>query len=185
MFTGIIEKKSDFNIFNNKIVINNFSKEIKLGDSIALNGVCLTVDSLSESKLQFTLGEETKKITNINISKKLNIERALKFNGRLDGHIVTGHIDGMIRFLNCKKISDTYYMEFKMPKENWAIVRKGAIALNGISLTIAEKYMDSFVIQVIPHTYLNTNLFDLKMYDYVNYEIDILNRYARGEKYGY
>ncbi|GAB6188618.1 riboflavin synthase [Marinitoga arctica] len=181
MFTGIVQISEKMEIKNNKIIVKNIFENIKIGESIAINGVCLTVEKIENNKLYFSMGEETLSRTNLRYynHKIVNLERALRLSDFLGGHIVSGHVDGKIKFLNLYKSSNTYWMKFQTPKEKWAIVEKGSITLNGISLTIARKNLDSFEVQVIDHTYKNTNLQYLKPYDFVNYEIDVIARYTK------
>ncbi|KLO22016.1 riboflavin synthase subunit alpha [Marinitoga sp. 1197] len=181
MFTGIIQQLAKIRIANKSVIIDNPFKDVQLGESIAINGVCLTVERIDNNKLYFSIGEETYIKTNLKYynNKIVNLERALRLTDFLGGHIVTGHVDGIIKFLGIKKSSNTYWMKFKIPTEKWAIANKGAITINGISLTIAKKDLDSFEIQVIEHTYKNTNLRYLKINEFVNYEIDIIARYVK------
>ncbi|SHE32387.1 riboflavin synthase alpha chain [Marinitoga hydrogenitolerans DSM 16785] len=181
MFTGIVQKVEKIYFKNKKIIIENIFKDIKIGESIAINGVCLTVEKIENNKLFFSVGEETISKTNLRYynNKMVNIERALRLSDFLGGHIVLGHVDGMIKFLRLYKFSNTYWMKFQIPKEKWAIVEKASITLNGISLTIAKKDLNSFDIQVIEHTFKNTNLRYLKINDLVNYEVDVIARYTK------
>ncbi|AEX85348.1 riboflavin synthase, alpha subunit [Marinitoga piezophila KA3] len=181
MFTGIIQHLAKMNIINNKLIINNPFKNIQLGESISINGVCLTVEKIENSKLYFSIGEETYRKTNLRYynNKIVNLERSLRLSDFVGGHIVTGHVDGITKFLGLRKSSNTFWMKFKIPQEKWAIATKGAITINGISLTIAKKELDTFEIQIIEHTYQNTNLKFLKISDFVNYEIDIIARYLK------
>ncbi|MDK2953750.1 MAG: riboflavin synthase [Kosmotoga sp.] len=181
MFTGIVEYVSKMEIRGNTLVIENPFDDVKIGDSIAVNGVCLTATAVGRH-ITFTCGLETLKRTNLGIwnGREANIERALPVNGRFDGHIVTGHIDGTIKFLKSLKERETTWMTFSMPRERWGIAEKGSIAINGISLTIAKIDLDTFTVQVIPHTFENTNLRTLHPGDIVNYEIDVIARYLKG-----
>jgi riboflavin synthase len=181
MFTGIVQKVEKMKIINNKIIISNVFEDVNIGESIAINGVCLTVENIINNELYFSIGEETYNRTNLKYynNKFVNLERALRVSDFLGGHIVSGHVDGKIKFLNIMKSKNTYWMKFKMPYEKWAIIEKGSITLNGISLTIARKDLDSFEVQVIEHTFKNTNLQYLKPNDFINYEIDILVKYVK------
>ncbi|KAF2955189.1 riboflavin synthase [Marinitoga sp. 38H-ov] len=181
MFTGIIQKIGKMKMKKNKVIIQNPFDNVSIGESIAINGVCLTVENIEENYLYFSLGEETINKTNLKYynNKYVNLERALRASDFLGGHIVSGHVDGTIAFLSLRKSQDTYWMRFKSPSEKWAITEKGSITINGISLTIARKDLDSFMVQVIEHTFKNTNLQYLKSNDLINYEIDIFNRYIK------
>jgi riboflavin synthase len=178
MFTGIVEYVSEIKILNDKVYLKNKFENVIIGESIALNGICLTVEKIINDDLVFSVGYETLSKTNIKNSKFVNVERALKVGDRIGGSFVSGHIDGLLSFLGKNKINDSYAMKFSMPKEKWAIVEKGSITLNGINLTIAEKSLDTFTVQVIPHTFEITNLKELKYGEKLNYEIDIFARYA-------
>jgi len=180
MFTGIIERVVQSRVHGNKLTIPKVF-EVDLGDSVSVNGVCLTVSELSQTSIGFDLGEETVRVSNLRFQRMVNLERALVVGRRMNGHIVTGHVDGMIRVIRIARQKDTWWFTFTMPRERWGIARKGSVALNGISLTVADVSLDSFTVQVIPYTYENANLKDLKVGDLVNYEIDILARYAKGE----
>lgn len=180
MFTGIVEHVSKMKIRGSTLVIENPFDDVKIVDSIAINGVCLTATEVGKH-ITFTCGLETLKRTNLGMwnGREANIERALPVNGRFDGHIVTGHIDGTIKFLRSLKERETTCMTFSMPMERWGIAEKGSIAINGISLTIAKIDLDTFTVQVIPHTFDNTNLRTLRPGDIVNYEIDVIARYLK------
>ncbi|ABR29923.1 riboflavin synthase subunit alpha [Thermosipho melanesiensis] len=178
MFSGIIEHCTrDFLLRNGELEIK-LPFKCEIGDSVSVNGVCLTVKRVYNFWHYFDVGNETMKITNLSFSKYLNIERALKIGDRLNGHFVMGHVDGLIRLVKTVKLFSTVYMYFTLPKERFAIVRKGSIALNGISLTISNVSLDVFEVQVIPHTFENTNLKYLDIGELVNYEIDIFARYG-------
>ena len=179
MFTGVIQKV-ERGIFKEGKLFFKRTWNVEIGESIAVNGVCLTVAGLTENEYWFDVGEETKKRANLAKSSFYNLEKALRIGDRIDGHIVTGHVDGTVRFLRSEIRENSYFMFFSLPKEKWAIVTKGSIALNGISLTIAGVSLDSFYIQVIPYTFHNTNLRFLKAGDPVNYEINVIARYLKG-----
>ncbi|PLV60454.1 riboflavin synthase [Thermotoga sp. KOL6] len=179
MFTGIVQKV-ERGLLRDKRLFFKKTWEIEIGESIAVNGVCLTVTGVSEDEYWFELGEETKKRTNLAVSEYYNLEKSLRVDGKIDGHLVTGHVDGTVRFLRSERHGNSYFMFFSLPKERWAIVPKGSIALNGISLTIVDVSFDTFYVQVIPHTLQNTNFKFLKTGDPVNYEIDIIARYLKG-----
>lgn len=178
MFTGIVQKVEKGFLEGNYLKFPR-TWDIELGESVSVNGVCLTVMKLNRDFYYFELGEITKRTTNLSKAKLFNLEKALKVGDRLNGHFVTGHVDGMIRITRIEKTGNTAYFHFQIPEETWAIVEKGSIALNGISLTIAGKSLDTFFVQVIPHTYETTNLRFLKPGDMVNYEIDIFARYLK------
>lgn len=180
MFTGIIQNVQKGELVNGVLKIRRCWDDLKIGESIAINGVCLTLRKFDNSYMYFDVGLETLLKTNLSVCTVFNLERALRIGDSLSGHYVTGHVDGMIKLLSKNSTGNTVYMKFSIPPERWAIVKKGSIALNGISLTISHVDLDSFTVQIIPHTLDNTNLRFLKSGDVVNYEIDVLARYVEG-----
>lgn len=187
MFTGIIEKTGVIKSINQKeIVVQIDLDDLKKGDSIAVNGICLTLTDFKKSKnvfdCYFDISPETYSRTNLKFQKVndlVNIERSLKLGSKLDGHIVTGHIDNVSKITSIKRIGDSYEFEFSIPSElNKFIAEKGSVALDGISLTVAKKIRNKFTIAVIPFTFQNTNLKTRKVGDFVNLEVDILARYV-------
>jgi riboflavin synthase len=189
MFTGIIEglgivksleKKGALAILS--IKGDNILSDAKQGDSISVNGACLTVISNVAGVLKFDVSEETLKKTDIGSLKsanKVNIERALKTDSRLGGHFVTGHIDCTGKIEHRQSIGDTVKIEFKIaPLFLKYVVSKGSIAVDGISLTVGEVYSNSFAVYLIPHTIANTTLGFKKQADIVNIELDILAKYT-------
>jgi riboflavin synthase len=186
MFSGIIETVAKAKFSNGKLFVENVIN-VNVGDSLAINGACLTVSDIRDY-IVFDVGEETLKRTNLAKAKVVNIERALKLGDRIDGHLVTGHVDGTLKLRKILKRGNTYWQAFEMPKERFAIVEKGSIALNGVSLTIAKVEKNQFWVQVIPYTWENTNLRFLRTGEEVNYEIDVVARYLKnilGERYGF
>ena len=191
MFTGII---TNIGLINNlsinkknileleiKICNLDFIKDIKLGNSIAINGICLTVVSINEFYLKFEIMNQTIKNTNVNsliIGNYVNIEKALHKESLLDGHFVTGHIDGtgIIKNIVTKKDnSKLFYIRIFNVKDydkNW-LINKGSITINGTSLTIAEKWDNEFMVSLIPYTQNNTCFKFSKIGDLVNLEFDI------------
>jgi riboflavin synthase len=187
MFTGIIETLGRVKkIKSNEIEISIPLDEIKIGDSISVNGICLTVRDLKREnksfRCSFDISTETLSRTNLKFLRNkefVNIERSLKLSSRLDGHIVTGHIDSVSRILRIEKKGDSYLFEFSIPEElNKFIAEKGSIAVDGISLTVAEKLKKSFTTAIVPYTFDHTNLKYRKVGEYVNLEVDILSRYV-------
>ncbi len=184
MFTGIIEEVGRVQtITNNKISIqaNTVLADTKIGNSIAVNGVCLTVTKLNEKSFDADISPETMRITALNELRSgdfVNLERAMPANGRFGGHIVSGHTDGKGRGKYIRKDSDFYTIELEIPADlSKYVVKKGSITVNGISLTVADIRENIITIAVIPHTYENTNLKYLHIGDYVNIEIDIIAKY--------
>jgi len=185
MFTGIIEELGKVRqITNNSIEIEckTVLEGSKIGDSISVNGVCLTITTLAKDGFTADISPETFKVTALNGLKTgdfVNLERAMVVNGRFGGHIVSGHIDGMGKGVNIKKVGSFYNIEIELPSElSKYTIKKGSIGINGISLTIAEIKDNIITIAVIPHTYENTNLKYLKTGDFVNIETDILAKYV-------
>lgn len=178
MFTGIVEGTGRARYSAGKLYVE-LPFEVEEGDSVAVNGACLTVVSFDGKTAVFDVGEETLARTNLREAKVVNLERALPANGRFDGHIVTGHVDGTIRFIAKRGSGNTTWIAFEMPKEKWGVAEKGSIALNGVSLTVAKVEATRFWIQVIPYTLEKTNLGLLRPGERVNYEIDVLARYVK------
>lgn len=188
MFTGIIEELGVVKAISRRGVITVLSvraqmcaQDVKVGDSIAVNGVCLTVVKIENDVLSFELLEETAKLTNLGklkINEKVNLERSLKIGERISGHFVTGHIDclGVIRHKTHH--SSNLCFEVAVPKEFLKfIVPKGSIAIDGISLTVVNKRSDTFSVYIIPHTFRNTTLSFKGPSAHLNIECDILAKY--------
>jgi len=153
----------------------------RVGDSVAVNGCCLTVVTLEGNAITFDLLNETLARTNLGAQKPgslVHLERALPANGRLGGHFVQGHIDCTVPLVSLEAVGRDYRMEVALPS-NFAhyVVYKGSIAINGISLTVAEVLERSFVVWIIPHTYAVTNIRTLKPGDALNIEFDLLAKY--------
>ena len=184
MFTGIIEEVGLVKtITNNKIVVkcSNILSQIALGDSVAVNGVCLTVTAFDDSEFCADISPETFRVTNLqNIrpDNLVNLERAMPANGRFGGHIVSGHIDGVGQVVSIRPNSNFYDLEIKLNStEVKYVIKKGSITINGISLTVADVVNDTVKLAIIPHTFENTNLKGLKIGDIVNVEVDIFAKY--------
>ena len=187
MFTGIIEeigKVSNFEKFGESAVMSITCKkifdDIKIGDSVAINGVCQTVVNFDNKSITVEISKQTLTVTNFSSIKTgdyVNLERALTINSRLDGHIVQGHIDKTAKLLKSEELDEFYNMYFETD-DTRLIISRGSIAVNGISLTVADVNETCFKIAVIPHTYRNTTLKFTKTGDIVNIETDILGRYV-------
>ena len=185
MFTGIIEEIGKISsITKSTITIKSKTvlEDAKLGDSISVNGVCLTIVDLKKDEFTANISEETFKITNFSELKSgdfVNLERALSLSSRLGGHIVTGHIDTVGEIVSIINKNEFYDLSIKFDKnfENY-VVKKGSITINGISLTIAEINNNTVSVAIIPHTFNNTILNTLKSKDSVNIEFDILAKYV-------
>ena len=187
MFTGLIEEVGTLKSVTKTsagavvTVASKLAKELKIGDSVAVNGVCSTVVKLGSDTFCVEYSNKTLEVTTfsgLKSGEKLNLERPLRLSDRLDGHIVTGHIDGVTKISDIKKDGFSYKYTFKLPSEyKNQVVNKGSIAINGISLTVAECTDDEFVLEIIPHTLEHTNLGVLKAGDFVNFETDITGKY--------
>ena len=188
MFTGIIQSigklKKEKNILEIEILDNLFDMEI--GDSIAVDGICLTVKEIFQNKFTVDISEETLKKTTLgvksNLNQIVNLEPALRVSDRLGGHIVSGHVDGLGIVENIEKLEKSWLLSIKWINNNFSkyVVNKGSICVNGISLTIAkyEQEGEIFTIAIIPHTWHNTNLNKLNVGDRVNLEADALIKYV-------
>lgn len=183
MFTGIIEDIGKVtNITDSQIQIETCLDDIKTGDSIAVNGVCLTVTEINDKKLSFDYSPTTSDITNISLLKKnslVNLERALTLQTRLGGHIVSGHIDTSTKIVDIKKNGSFYFISFAVNEIiKKYVVKKGFIAIDGISLTVAESNENIFSVTMIPETFNNTIFHTRKVGDIVNIEIDVFAKYV-------
>lgn len=189
MFTGIVEeigivKSLEFKANGAKIVIGcqKVVEDVKIGDSIAIDGVCQTVIAFNSSEFSAEISDETLKVTtlgNLKSRNTVNLERALTLSSRLGGHIVSGHVDCMGKFINLEKLSDFYNLQFEIPEEQEKyVVYKGSITINGVSLTVANIVDNIVSVAIIPHTYNHTSLKDLKLGQDVNIETDILGKYV-------
>jgi riboflavin synthase len=195
MFTGIIEglgnivafdkKTSNRSAAKMKINLGKIAKGLKVGDSVAINGVCLTAVDISKGITEFEMVGETIKKTNLGFLKrgdKVNIERSLKVGERLEGHFVLGHVDGVGIISKIEKQSNQIQIWIKIPKElSKHIIKKGSITIDGISLTVVDALKDQFSVSIIPHTVQITNLSYKKVGDKVNIETDILGKYILSE----
>ncbi|MCF1784009.1 riboflavin synthase [Lactobacillus mulieris] len=157
-------------------------KGLKVGDSIAVNGCCLTVESFTETKFVVTMMPQTFKKTtfkNSKIGDQVNIERSLQVTSRLEGHIVTGHIDDVVSLIKKQQNENAIELFFKLPDRLIAqVVPQGSIAINGTSLTVMDINKNIFSVGLIPHTQEKTNLAQLAVGDQVNVETDILGKYV-------
>ncbi|OGI57293.1 riboflavin synthase subunit alpha [Candidatus Nomurabacteria bacterium RIFCSPHIGHO2_02_FULL_37_13] len=203
MFTGIISKTAKVkNITSHKsgislTILNNLGK-IKLGESISINGICSTVNKTGKN-IFFEYMPETLKLSNLNFLKKddtVNIERSIRFDDRLNGHMVLGHIDGKGKIISIKKEENSQVFEIKIPARNAThsvaggpaknlkkfLIYKGSVAVEGISLTVVKVLHNSFIVKIIPYTLKHTNLKYKKKGDMVNLEFDILAKYAYANK---
>ena len=196
MFTGIIEETGRVEQTQKAasgislvIAATRTAEDLKIGDSVAVNGCCLTVVEISGKQFRFDLLRETWERTNLQFvapGSLVNLERPLRADSRLDGHFVTGHIDGIGRITRWERAGTDRALEIAPPAELMRyIVQKGSIAVDGISLTVAAVTEKTFTVWIIPHTYEVTALRERKVGDAVNLETDILGKYvekfARGK----
>lgn len=189
MFTGIIETTGLVTKKTKNTITIHFPhpmEDLKLGSSIAVDGVCLTVSKLEEDAFTADVMPITFERTTLGERKKgneVNLERAMEFGKRFEGHMVSGHVEGRAKLEKMQIQDNAYRLYFSVePELARYIVRTGSIALNGISLTVIDATEDEFEVGIIPHTWENTNLHHLQMGDKVNVETDILAKYA--EKLG-
>ena len=188
MFTGLIEELGtvlacEENDRGTQLAINapRLAEKIQIGNSVAVNGCCLTVAARQGDQLVFDLLEETIARTNLKTLRRddrVNLERALAMDGRLDGHFVQGHVDCAARILALTETGADWRLEVQLPAAfAHYVARKGSIAVNGISLTVAELSLRSFTVWIIPHTRAETNVGTARAGDLVNLEFDLLAKY--------
>lgn len=192
MFSGIVEEaatvvalkkdKSNLNI----TLRCSFTDELKIDQSVSHNGVCLTVVSIKDDTYTVTAIKETLEISNLGlleVGSKVNLERSMLMNGRLDGHIVQGHVD---QTAVCKKVEEadgSWYFSFEYEydkekaKKGYFTVDKGSVTVNGVSLTVVEPTNNSYKVAIIPYTYEYTNFHQIKEGSIVNIEFDIIGKY--------
>ncbi|MBQ6161111.1 MAG: riboflavin synthase [Prevotella sp.] len=163
-----------------------FTNELHIDESVSHNGVCLTVIDCHDGKYSVTAMKETLDRSNLGLLKvgdKVNLERAMKMDGRLDGHIVQGHVDTTARCIDTKDADGSTYFTFEYDsntddvKKGYFTVDKGSVAVNGVSLTVCEPTRNTFKVAIIPYTMENTNFCDIQVGTIVNIEFDILGKY--------
>jgi len=181
VFNGLIREIGKVKSFsNNKLKINSKLKP-QIGDSIAVNGVCLTVTKIFNDSFEVELSPETQKIIpleNYQAGKFVNLEEALRFGDKIDGHLIQGHIDAIGEILQIKKNKNSYELVIKTSLSIMKyIAPKGSIAVDGVSLTINEVFSDRFRLTIIPHTFENTIFKYYKIHQKVNIETDMFARY--------
>lgn len=189
MFTGIIEEAGAVASFTRRtaawrlhITARAVLAGVEVGDSIAVNGCCLTVVSHDDRQLEFDVLEETRRLTNFAAlapGAPVNLERSLRFDGKVGGHFVTGHIDGLGLIEVFEPRGSDHYLRVRVPAGSDAqLIHKGSIAIDGISLTVAEVTGDVFAVWLIPHTLAVTNLHGRRAGEQVNLEFDLLGKYV-------
>ena len=187
MFTGIVETMGEIVAVNqNKANLqltlhSNFTAELQVDQSIAHNGVCLTVVEISGEEYTVDVIAETINKTNIanwNVGTKINLERSLTLQNPLDGHIVQGHVDTVLQCVNKQDEQGSYRYTFSFADELATyLIPKGSICINGVSLTIAHLADQEFSVAIIPYTYEHTSFHQLQIGDYVNVEFDVVGKY--------
>ncbi len=189
MFTGIIEETGCVESFTLGasswrlcLAAKVVAQALALGDSIAVNGCCLTVTQFDAGHLEFDVLEETRRLTSFSTlapGSAVNLERSLRFDGKVGGHFVTGHIDGLGTIEEFEQRGNDHFLKLRGPAGcGRYLVHKGSIAIDGISLTVAETEGDTLAVWLIPHTIQITNLHQKKVGGLVNLEFDLLGKYV-------
>lgn len=189
MFTGLIEDTGRVASFTRRgeaglLVVETAlpTAEIAIGDSVAVNGACLTVTGLTLRTLSFDVSPESisRTLTGmLSSGSRVNLERALRMGDRLGGHIVSGHVDCTGQLRRSENRSGNHQLQFALPPEHARyLVEKGSVTIDGISLTVNAVTKDGFSVNIIPHTYSNTTLAQLRVGDKVNIETDIIGKYV-------
>ena len=192
MFSGIVEEfatvtelvKEQENL--HLTLTCSFVGELKIDQSVSHNGVCLTVVKLTENTYTVTAMKETLERSNLGLLKvgdKVNVERSMMMNGRLDGHIVQGHVDQTAECVEVRDAEGSWYYTFRYPKneemakKGYLTVDKGSVTVNGVSLTVCEPTDDTFSVAIIPYTFEHTNFHTIEVGTKVNIEFDIIGKY--------
>jgi len=194
MFSGIVEgqatlssKKEEKSIVRMEFKTTGFNPtDLDLGASIAINGVCLTATSLNKDSFSVDVSTETLKCTNIGeleVEDVVNIEQSLKIGDSIDGHFVFGHVDEVSTVQNIEVLDQTKILHFSLSQEGMRfVVKKGSIAIDGVSLTVNEVSNTGFQVMIIPHTLEKTSFNDFKKGTRANIEYDMLARYVQNQK---
>lgn len=192
MFSGIVEEFATVTKLvreqgNLHLTLTcSFTHELKIDQSVSHNGVCLTVVNIEGNEYTVTAMSETLERSNIGllaVGDKVNVERSMMMNGRLDGHIVQGHVDQTAECVEIKDADGSWYYTFcyhhdaEMALKGYLTVDKGSVTVNGVSLTVCEPTDDSFKVAIIPYTYEHTNFHTIKVGTRVNIEFDIIGKY--------
>ena len=188
MFTGIIEtlgivteiKKEQNNL--HLTLSSSITPELKIDQSVAHNGICLTVVAINETKYTVTaIGETINKtnISNWNVNDEVNLERSMKLGDRLDGHIVQGHVDQTATCIEAYETNGSWHYTFEYdPNRSNITIEKGSITVNGVSLTVVNSEKNKFSVAIIPYTYEHTNFHNFKVGTVVNLEFDVIGKYV-------
>ena len=192
MFSGIVEEMATVVAINKNqgnidfTLTCSFTDELKIDQSVSHNGVCLTVVEIKDNTYTVTAMQETLLRSNLGLLKigdHVNVERSMLMNGRLDGHIVQGHVDQTAECVETEDADGSTYFTFKyeankeMAQKGYFTVDKGSVTVNGVSLTVCDPTENSFRVAIIPYTRENTNFQDIKVGTIVNIEFDILGKY--------
>lgn len=192
MFSGIVEEYATVVAIEREqenvhlTMKCSFVDELKIDQSVAHNGVCLTVVRIENGTYTVTAMKETLDRSNLGLLKvgdEVNVERSMMMNGRLDGHIVQGHVDQTAECINKEDAEGSWIFTFKymfdkeMAKRGYITVDKGSVTVNGVSLTVCNPTNDTFQVCIIPYTYENTNFHNIKVGSVVNLEFDIIGKY--------
>ena len=186
MFTGIIEQVGIVKQIHQEegnihfTIEASFTNELKIDQSIAHNGCCLTVVDIHDDSYTVTAIRETLNKTNLGswtIGTKVNLERCMIMNGRLDGHIVQGHVDTTAKCIEKEDKNGSWKFTFEYPTSD-VTVEKGSVSVNGTSLTVVDSRINEFSVHIIPYTYEHTNFCEIKVGDEVNLEFDIIGKYV-------
>ena len=188
MFTGLVEALGELADCTETPagyrlrIATPLAAELGLGDSLAVNGVCLTVVAASRDEISADIGPETARVTTLGTLARgchLNLERPLRADGRFGGHFVQGHVDAVGRIEELRPDAEFYWLAVSFPSQLAALfVSKGSVAVDGISLTVAALQVDRFVVQVVPYTMEHTNLGRARVHDGVNLECDMVGKYV-------
>ncbi|WP_298074574.1 riboflavin synthase [uncultured Bacteroides sp.] len=192
MFSGIVEECATLvNVVKEQENVHftfrcSFAGELKIDQSVAHNGVCLTVVALTDDTYTVTAMKETLDRSNLGLLKvgdEVNVERSMMMNGRLDGHIVQGHVDQTATCTDVKDAAGSYYYTFRyafdkeMTRRGYITVDKGSVTVNGVSLTVCNPTDDTFQVAIIPYTFEHTNFHAIRVGSVVNLEFDIIGKY--------
>ncbi|HKK88541.1 MAG TPA: riboflavin synthase [Saprospiraceae bacterium] len=187
MFTGIIEELGILREIENEgsnvhlTIASKLTPELKVDQSVAHNGICLTVTEIIKDRYKVTAVQETVEKTNIGHwvkGDKINLERGIRLSDRLDGHLVQGHVDATGQVLEVEERSGSWIYKFQFPKDQAGLmIPKGSITINGVSLTVIDPDEDSFSVTIIPYTYEHTTFHQLQVGDAVNLEFDLIGKY--------
>lgn len=187
MFTGIIETLGQIIALETEgtnvhiTIRSSISEGLKIDQSLAHDGICLTVVALGEGTHTVTAVQETLNRTRLGdwqVGDSVNLERAMRSDGRLDGHLVQGHVDTTAQCESVEILDGSWYYRFRYaPQKEYLLVDKGSICVNGVSLTVVEPTDSSFSVAIIPYTYEHTNFKQLKAGDRVNLEFDVIGKY--------